>query len=152
MSTHSPCPPFLKPPICSRDLGIIKGDPFFSCDTGKKVGLSYAGQLGLINETSLNRTLLEVGCLSYHDSLDGIEPSAVKAHCSWVISTSDLANLNFHFEGQKKEKNENKQTNRQLDKKKKCMSKETNQESKKNKNSIRPEQESKKQIRKKEII
>lgn len=69
-------------PICSRDLGIIKGDPFFSCDTGKKVGLSYAGQLGLINETSLNRTLLEVGCLSYHDSPDGIEPSAVKAHCS----------------------------------------------------------------------
>ena len=82
VSTHSPCPPFLKPPICSRDLGIIKGDPFFSCHTGKKVGLSYAGQLGLINETSLNRTLWEVGCLSYHDSLDGIEPSAVKAHCS----------------------------------------------------------------------
>ena len=32
------------------------------------------------------------------------------------------------------------------------MSKETNQEGKKNKNSIRPEQESKKQIRKKERI
>lgn len=92
VSTHSPCPPFLKPPICP--------------------GLSYAGQLGLINETSLNRTLKEVGSLSYHDSLDGIEPSAVKAHCSWVISTSDLANLHFHFEGQKRKK---RKTNKQID-------------------------------------